>query len=97
MAKSNAKSIRLSDKVLKYIEDYQGNGFNEKFENIILFAMESESNRKKDIEFYDKEIESRKKYLNELIFKIFSLEKVCRKIDTMISFARDLEVEINKL
>jgi len=97
MAKSNAKSIRLSNKVLKYIEDYQGNGFNEKFENIILFAMESEKERKELIAYYDESIENRIKDLNELLHKIYTLKLARNKIDSLISIANDLEIEINKL
>ena len=58
--KSNLKSIRLSDKVLGYINGYRGNGFNEKFENIILDAMESEDKRIVTLAKYDMEIEEKK-------------------------------------
>ena len=49
-AKSNSKSIRISDKCFNYILNYRGNGFNEKFENIILDAMESEQSRNEHLE-----------------------------------------------
>ena len=44
------KSIRLTPKVYNYIDSHPGNGFNEKFENIILEAMEFESERKKRLQ-----------------------------------------------
>ena len=34
--KNVSKSVRLSEKVFNYINDYEGQGFNQKFENIIL-------------------------------------------------------------
>ena len=41
--KSNAKSVRMSDKVLNYVECFAGNGFNEKFENMVLHFMENDN------------------------------------------------------
>ena len=35
--KSEAKSIRMRPTVKKYIEDYHGDGFNDKLENMVLF------------------------------------------------------------
>lgn len=59
MAKSNSKSVRLSDEVLQYIEGYEGSGFNEKFENIILFAMRTEKDRQQRIMSLDNDIKRR--------------------------------------
>lgn len=36
MAKNNLKSVRLSDDVLSIVESYEGNGFNQKFENLVI-------------------------------------------------------------
>lgn len=56
MKKRNSKSIRLSDEILHYIENYEGTGFNEKFENIILFCMRSEADLKNRIEDLEMQI-----------------------------------------
>ena len=40
--------MRLTQEVYDYIEQQAGNGFNEKFENIILEAKKGESERKKE-------------------------------------------------
>lgn len=34
--KSNQKSVRLSDRVVKYVDGYRGANFSEKLENIVL-------------------------------------------------------------
>ena len=34
--KSNQKCVRLSDRVVKYIEGYRGDNFSEKLENLVL-------------------------------------------------------------
>lgn len=36
MAKTNQKCVRLSDRVTKYIENYRGDNFSEKLENLVL-------------------------------------------------------------
>lgn len=75
MKKSNSKSIRLSDKVLNYIMSYPvGNGFNEKFENIIIYAMETEEDRKRDLAFWDEQIKSKRDDYYLLCDKLRQLE-----------------------
>lgn len=65
--KGNSKSIRLSDEVLAYIESYEGKGFNEKFENIILFAMKTEGERKKRVEYLDRQIAEKQHEIQMLV------------------------------
>lgn len=64
--KNNSKSVRLSDEVLSYIENYEGDGFNQKFENIILYAMKTEDERKSRIQFYDDLIDDKSSVLDRL-------------------------------
>ena len=70
--KSIAKSVRLTQEVFDYIDSAPGNGFNEKFENIILEAKRGESDRKKELARLDKKIErqqrsmKRKKQMQKL-------------------------------
>ncbi|MFW5629641.1 MAG: hypothetical protein ACOCNB_02490 [Acetivibrio ethanolgignens] len=85
MAKNNSKSIRLSDKVLFYIEKFEGKGFNEKFENIILYAMESENVRRKRIETLDKLIKEKEKNLQELSSRYYDLSSRLLTCDRAIS------------
>lgn len=47
--KSINKSIRLSQPVYDYIMQAPGDGFNQKFENIIIDAKESEARRQKTL------------------------------------------------
>lgn len=37
--KCNLKSVRLSNEVMDYVVNFQGEGFNQKFENLVLFCM----------------------------------------------------------
>ena len=77
--KSNLKSIRVSDKVLNYINGYRGNGFNEKFENIILDAMESEDERIATLDMYDKMIEQRKQKYYKMCDQLRQLEPMVQE------------------
>lgn len=51
--KTNMKSVRLSDEVLEYVESFEGDGFNQKFENLVLFCMKTEKQKRRTIEDYD--------------------------------------------
>lgn len=67
MAKKIAKSIRLSDEVYGYIMEMPGNGFNEKFENIILEAKNGEAERKKRLSDLEKSIDDCNSQLFQLL------------------------------
>lgn len=95
MAKNNMKSIRLSDKVMNYIMNYRGEGFNEKFENIILDAMESEDDRIQSLEMYDKLIaQERKRYydMRDQLLKLDHMVQACLRVNSRI---RDLNKEFD--
>ena len=51
--KTNMKSVRLSDEVLEYVESFEGDGFNQKFENLVLFCMKTEKQKRRTIEDCD--------------------------------------------
>lgn len=64
--KKNSKSIRLTDEVLNVVESCPGEGFNQKFENLVLEFKKGDEERKKRVAYYDKLIETRKKQLAEI-------------------------------
>ena len=64
--KNNFKSIRLSDQVMDYVINFEGDGFNQKFENLVLFCMEQEETRKQKIAFLDQQIAKQYKNLDAL-------------------------------
>jgi len=65
-SKSISKSIRLTEEVYTYIDGYQGDGFNQRFENIILDAMLSEQRRKAQLEVLNRQIADKERQLREL-------------------------------
>lgn len=64
--KNNLKSVRLSDQVMDYVINFEGDGFNQKFENLVLFCMEQEETRKQKIAFLDQQIIKQYKKLDIL-------------------------------
>ena len=64
--KNNLKSIRLSDQVMDYVISFEGDGFNQKFENLVLFCMEHEETKKQKIAFLDQQIVKQYKKLDAL-------------------------------
>lgn len=64
--KNNLKSVRLSDQVMDYVINFEGDGFNQKFENRVLFCMEQEETRKQKIAFLDQQIVKQYKKLDAL-------------------------------
>nr|WP_288890825.1 hypothetical protein [uncultured Blautia sp.] len=80
--KNNAKSVRMTDEVLAYIWTMEGNGFNEKFENMVLFAMKTEDERKDKIKQLDDEIRRKK----SIVHKLWDWE--CRLKDVESSLKR---------
>lgn len=59
--KSISKSIRLSPELYDYISSYRGEGFNDKFKNIIEDARDTEPQRRARLESLDDEIKAKKK------------------------------------
>ncbi|MGB8452401.1 MAG: hypothetical protein WCD89_08720 [Anaerocolumna sp.] len=97
MAKKNSKSIRLSNKVMGYIESYNGNGFNEKFENIILFAMETEKERISWIGHLDEQIKNKQIQLSDYETKFYKMQGVNRTITDILSKMQLLDKQENEL
>lgn len=64
--KRNAKSIRMTDTVYHYINSHKGDGFNNKFHNIILEARNSERERREKLAFLDDKITKKEAELKEL-------------------------------
>lgn len=64
--KSNSKSVRMTDEVLNYVESQEGDGFNEKFGNMVLFAMRTEKDRERHIAILDEEIARKRDVLYKL-------------------------------
>lgn len=88
--KNNLKSIRLSDQVMDYVINFEGDGFNQKFENLVLFCMEQEETKKQKIAFLDQQIVKQYK-------KLDALRQLISKISAVSEALLDLEWRTNDL
>ena len=88
--KNNLKSVRLSDQVMDYVITFEGDGFNQKFENLVLFCMEQEETRKQKIAFLDQRIIKQYK-------KLDALRQLISKISAVSEALLDLEWRTNDL
>ena len=88
--KNNLKSVRLSDQVMDYVINFEGDGFNQKFENLVLFCMEQEETKKQKIAFLDQQIIKQYK-------KLDALRQLISKISAVSEALLDLEWRTNDL
>jgi flagellar capping protein FliD len=89
-----AKSIRIDQKVFAYIEKYKGEGFNEKFENIITDAMESEQKRLDKIKQLDKQVDEKEKQLRKAMGEVNRLQDVSSKVTSLLRTCKEIEERI---
>lgn len=64
--KCNLKSVRMTDKVYNYIMTADGEGFNQKFEKLVVYFMETEEEKRVELEILDKQIQKRRQELARL-------------------------------
>lgn len=84
MAKNNQKCVRLSDEVLNIVEASPGNGFNEKFEKLVLHAYFSVPEREKQLAALDNEIKKKTKELAKIREQINKGEYIKDQLDRFI-------------
>ena len=88
--KNNLKFVRLSDQVMDYVINFEGDGFNQKFENLVLFCMEQEETKKQKIAFLDQQIVKQYK-------KLDALRKISSEIGDVRRVLTHLERQANDL
>ena len=88
--KVNLKSVRLSDQVMDYVINFEGEGFNQKFENLVLFCMEQEESKKQRITLLDQQIARQYK-------KLYALQQISSEIGDVRRALTHLERQANNL
>lgn len=95
--KNIAKSIRISEEVFAYIDNAPGKGFNEKFENIILEAKETEADRKKRLAGLEKQIHDAEQKLQRLLDQNRELDRFFRTFLQMQHTLNDLKNNLDRV
>ena len=95
--KVNLKSVRLSDQVMDYVINFEGEGFNQKFENLVLFCMEQEESKKQRITLLDQQIAKQYKKLDVLQQISSEIGDVRKALTNLEWRANDLSDLMDKL
>lgn len=78
--KSVNKSIRLDPGLYGYINAYRGNGFSEKFENIVRDARDSEAARKARLEELDRQVRAREALVQDVNARLAEVQGLIRSV-----------------
>lgn len=95
--KSNLKSVRLSDEVLQYVENFEGDGFNQKFENLVYFCMKEEKQKHMLLEDLEQLITLKRKKLNAIDAFSRNLLLTQRNLEAVQSGLEDLRQNLNQI
>ena len=86
--------MRLTQEVYDYIEQQAGNGFNEKFENIILEAKKGESDRKKELARLDKQIRKQQQKQNLVFSQLTNFDYFLNSFEAASKSFNDLKCHL---
>lgn len=90
MAKTNQKCVRLSDRVVKYIEGYRGENFSQKLENYVLDTEERREQLVMDWERLNAEIQDKRQELVRLRSKLQKVSEVDKRFSALVSALLEL-------
>jgi t-SNARE complex subunit (syntaxin) len=82
------KSVRIPEEIYEYINSYSGNGFNQKFVNIIRDARDTEPERNETLVKLNKQISERENYLKETAKRLDELASELRSLSFDITYNR---------
>ena len=95
--KSINKSIRLSQPVYDYIMQAPCDGFNQKFENIIIDAKESEARRRESLKILDDRLEDLEADYNSCYDQLRKLEPLVQAALHINSLIKEFEGSVGKV
>lgn len=82
------KSVRIPEEIYEYINSYSGDGFNQKFVNIIRDARDTEPERNETLAKLNKQISERENYLKETAKRLDELASELRSLSFDITYNR---------
>lgn len=95
--KSQQRSIRMTPTVESYVLGFEGNGFNQKFENLVIHVMNDERNRKERIKKLDKEIKEKIELLDDLRDKIQKFNNICLAFESIDDRLKSIDRYLDEL
>ena len=88
--KSNQKCVRLSDRVLKYIDGYRGENFSQKLENYVLDVEERREQLTLDWERLNSMTHAQRQELEKIRSEIRRTAEVDRRFTALVSAVMEL-------
>lgn len=95
--KKNQKSVRLTDEVLAYVENAPGDGFNQKFENLVLEMKRTEPERKKRLTELEHKISLKQKQLSVIVDSVESLDITIQAIFSLQEEVHRIQAGLSKI
>ncbi len=89
---SVAKSVRIPEEIYDYINSYSGEGFNQKFVNVIRDARDTEPERNETLDRLNKQISEREKYLKDTAKRLDELASELRSLSFEITYIRSRHI-----
>ena len=90
MAKVNQKCVRLSDRAVKYIEQYRGVNFSEKLENLVLDMEERREQLVQDWDGLQAQITDKHHELRMIQDRVKQLREVDKRLQPFVESLLDL-------
>ena len=90
MARTNQKCVRLSDRAVKYIEQYRGANFSEKLENLVLDMEERREQLVQDWDRLQAQITDKHHEMRMIQDRVKKLHEVERRLGPLTESLLDL-------
>ena len=90
MAKVNQKCVRLSDRAVKYIEQYRGANFSEKLENLVLDMEERREQLVQDWNRLQAQITDKHHEMRMIQDRVKQLREVDKRLQPFVDSLLDL-------
>lgn len=90
MAKVNQKCVRLSDRAVKYIEQYRGDSFSEKLENLVLDMEERREQLVQDWDRLQAQITDKHHEMRMVQDRVKKLREVDKRLQPFVDSLLDL-------
>lgn len=91
--KSNIRSMRFSDKIIKMIESQAGETFTAKFEALVQRCMWELPNKERELERINKEIAEQRKRRDQIKDQA---DKIYGQINNMKYSLQNMELQVNR-
>ena len=90
MARTNQKCVRLSDRAVKYIEQYRGANFSEKLENLVLDMEERREQLIQDWDRLQAQITDKHHEMRKIQDRVKQLREVDKRFQPFVDSLLDL-------